>query len=67
MLIGQHGGGHQHGHLFRVASCLEGSANGYLGLAKPHVATHQAVHWFGLFHVGLHLLRGLQLVGGVVV
>ena len=67
MLVGEHGGGHEHRHLLGVARRLEGRAYGHLGLAEPHVAAHEAVHGLGLLHVGLHVLCGLELVGGVLV
>ena len=67
MLIGQHRRGHQHGHLFRVAGRLEGGAYGHLGLAEAHIATHQTVHGLCLLHIVLHIVGGLQLVGGVFI
>ena len=67
MLEGQNRCWHHHGHLFRVACGLKRGAYGHFGFAKTHVAAHQAVHWAGAFHVGLHLGCGFQLVGRVVV
>ena len=67
MLIGQHGGRYQHGHLLRVASSLKGSTHGDFRLAKAHVATHQTIHGARLLHIGLHIVGGLQLVGGVFI
>ena len=67
MLIGQHGGRHQHRHLLIVRTSLEGSADGHLGLAESHIPTYQTVHRTVALHVGLHGLRGLQLVGRVLV
>ena len=67
MLIGQHRCRHQHSHLFRVAGCLERCSHSNLRLAKTHVATDQSVHGSGLLHIGLHVVRGLQLVGGVLI
>ena len=52
MLLCQHGGGHQHGHLFTVHHCLEGCPQRHLGLAVAHVAADQAVHRARLLHVG---------------
>ena len=67
VLVGQDGGGHQHGHLLVVRHGLERGAYGHLRLAEAHVAAHQAVHRAGALHVGLHLGRGLALVGCVFV
>ena len=67
VLEGEHRGGHKHGGLLAVGGGLEGGANGDFGLAEAHVAAYQAVHGLVLFHVGLHGLRGLKLVGGVLV
>ncbi len=63
VLLGQHGGGHQHGHLVAVGHGLEGGAQGHLGLAEADVAGDQAVHGPLALHVLLHLLDGPQLVG----
>ena len=67
VLQSQHGGGHQNGHLLRVAAGLEGGAHGHFGLAEAHVAAHEAVHRVLAFHVALHVVGGFQLVGGVLV
>ena len=67
MLVGQHGGGHQHRHLLVVTCRLEGSTHGHLGLAEAHVATHEAVHRALTLHVGLDVYGSLQLVGRVFV
>ena len=67
MLVGQHGGGHQHRHLLVVTCRLEGSTHGHLGLAEAHVATHEAVHRALPLHVGLDVDGSLQLVGRVFV
>ena len=67
MLIGQHCGRHQHSHLFAICSRLEGSTHRHLGLAEAHITTHQTIHGLGLFHIGLHVLRGLQLIGGILI
>ena len=63
----QDGVRHQHCHLLGVAHGLEGGTDGHLGLAKSHVATHQAVHRKGVLHVVFHLLSGLQLVRCVLI
>ena len=62
MLISQHGSGHQHSHLLVVGHGLECRTHGHFGLSEAHVATHQAVHRALTLHIGLHILRGLQLV-----
>ena len=63
----QHRRRHHQRHLLRVACRLEGSTNGHLGLSESHVAAHQSVHGLRGFHVGLHLLRGAQLVRRVFI
>ena len=63
MLLGQHGGGDQHGHLIAVGHGLERGAQGDLGLPEADVARDQAVHGPPALHVLLHLLDGPQLVG----
>ena len=67
MLIGQHGGGDEHGHLLIVARGLEGGTHGHLGLAEAHIATHEAVHRALPLHVALHVDSSFQLVGRVFV
>ena len=67
MLEGEHGGGHEHRHLLAVGGGLEGGTHRHLGLAEAHVAAHQAVHGAAALHIGLHVVGGLQLVGGVLV
>ena len=67
MLIGQHSGGHKHCHLFAIYSGLESGTHGHLGLTESHIATHQSVHGARTLHIGLDILRGLKLVGGVLV
>ena len=67
MLIGQHRRRYQDGDLLRVAGSFEGGTYGHLRLAEAHVTTHEAVHRLRPFHVGLHIVGGLQLVGGVLI
>ena len=67
MLIGQDGGRHEHSHLFAIGSGLKGCTYSHLGLTKAHITTHQAVHGLGLFHISLHILRSLQLIGGILI
>ena len=67
VLIGQHRRGHENGHLLAVDGGLEGGPDGHLGLAEADVAADQAVHGLGALHVGLDVLRGLELVGCVLI
>ena len=67
VLEGEHGGGHEHGHLLGVGGGLECGAHGYLGLAEAHVAADEPVHWAVALHVGLDGAGGGELVGGVLV
>ena len=67
MLQGQHGGGHQHGHLLIISTSLHSRTHGYLGLTKTHIATYEAVHRFGTLHVAFHLLRYAELVGRIFI
>ena len=67
MLVGEHGGGYEYGHLLAVDGCLEGCAYGHLRLAESHVAAHKAVHWPLFLHVGFHSLSGGKLVGRILV
>lgn len=67
VLLGQNGGGHQHGHLLAVHHRLEGGAQRHLSLAIAHIAAHQAAHRFGALHVGLDLGQRAELVVGLLV
>ena len=67
VLVGQHRGGHEDGHLLRVAGRLEGCTHGHLGLAEADIAAHEAIHRARLLHVGLDVVGGLQLVGRVLI
>ena len=67
VLVGQYRRRHHHRHLLGVAAGFEGGADGHFGLAEAHVAADQAVHRERLLHIGLHVLRSLQLVGRVLV
>ena len=67
MLVGQHGGWDEHGHLLAVGGGLEGGADGDFGLAEAHVAADEAVHGLVRLHVGLDGLGGGQLVGGILI
>ena len=63
VLLREHGGGHENGHLAAIGHRLEGGAQGDLGLAVAHVARHQPVHGPLALHVGLDFLDGAELVG----
>ena len=63
VLLGEHGGGHQHRHLVAVADRLEGGAQRDFGLAVADVAGHQTVHRPRVLHVALDLFDRAQLVG----
>ena len=63
MLIGQHRCRHQ----LRIAGCLESCSHSNFRLTETHIATDQSVHGAGLFHIGLHVVRSLQLVGSVLI
>ena len=67
MLESQHRGRHEHSHLLVVTGSLEGGTHGHLGLTEANVAAHQAVHRARTLHIGLHLLRGLELIGRVLI
>ncbi len=67
VLLRQHRGGHQHGHLLVVHHSLEGSAQGDLGLAIAHIATDQPIHGPRLLHILLDLDQGPFLVGRLLV
>ena len=64
MLLRQHSRRHQHGDLLSVHHGLERGADGDLGFAKADVATNQAIHRLGFFHVGFGFLNGAPLIGG---
>ena len=63
VLLGQKSGRHQHSRLLAVLHRLEHGADRHLGLAEPHVPTHQPVHGHAVFHVLLDVDDGLELVG----
>ena len=67
VLRGQHGRGHEHGHLLAVLRRLECRAQGDLGLAVPDVTDHQPVHRHGTLHVGLGLGSRAKLVDRLLV
>ena len=65
VLLGEQGGGHQHGHLLAVLDRLERGPDRDLGLAVADVAGDQPVHRDLALHVGLDLVDGGQLVRGL--
>ena len=67
VLVGEHSGRHEHRHLLGVAGCLECRSYGHFGLAEAHVAADEPVHGMCALHVGLDVLRGLELVGRVLI
>ena len=67
MLLGQEGGGHEHRDLLAVLHRLERGPDRHLGLAEADVATDQAIHRRGVFHVGLHVGDRRELVGRLLV
>ena len=67
MLVGEYGGGYEHGNLFAVGGGLKGSADGNLCLAEAYVAADEAVHRALALHVTLHVVGGFQLVGGILI
>ena len=62
MLTCEQGGWHEHGNLLAILDCLEGGANGNLGLAIADVTGKQTVHRNLALHVALDLIDGGQLV-----
>jgi hypothetical protein len=64
MLLGQDGGGDEHGHLYAVHHRLEGGSQSDLGFPIADVAADQTIHRPGTLHVLLDFLDGAQLVIG---
>ena len=67
MLLGEHRGGHEHGHLPAVLDHLEGAAGRHLGLAVADIAADQSVHGLLPGQVVEHLVDGLGLAAGLIV
>ena len=65
VLVGEHGGGDEDGHLLAVVASLEGGTDSHFGLAEAHIAADETIHGTGRLHVALHLLCSLELVGRV--
>ena len=66
VLLGEQGGGHQHGHLLAAMHCHKRRPHRHLGLAEAHVAAHQPIHALGLAHVAEHRIDGVELVVGLL-
>ena len=66
VLLGQHGGGHQHRDLLAELHGLERRPHGDLGLAIPDVAAEQAIHRTRVHHVLLDLGHRRELVLGCI-
>jgi hypothetical protein len=45
VLLREHCGGHQHGHLAALPGSLESGTQRQLGLAEPDITADHAVHW----------------------
>ena len=67
VLLGEDGCGHEYGDLAPVGDCLEGGAEGDLGLAVADIAADEPVHGLAALHVVLHVEDGLGLVGRLLV
>ncbi len=66
VLLGEQGGGHQHGHLLAAVHGHKGRPHRHFGLAKAHVAAHQPIHALGLTHVAEHGVDGIELILGLL-
>ncbi len=66
VLLGEQGGGHQHGDLFAAMHGHKCRPHRHLGLAKAHVAAHQPIHALGLTHVPQHRIDGVELILGLL-
>src|SRR5882762_4629596 len=64
MLEGEHSGRRENGNLLVVHDGLERRAHGDFCFAVADVATQQAVHGLGAFHVALDVADGGDLIGG---
>ena len=62
MLLSEHGGGHQHGHLFAGHHRLEHRAYGHLGFTEAHVPADQSIHRLVALHVLLGVVDRLHLI-----
>ena len=62
MLLSEHGGRHQHGHLFAVHHRLEHRPYGHLGFTEAHVPADQSVHRQVALHVLLGVVDRLHLI-----
>ena len=64
MLLGQHRGGHQNGHLLAVQHRLHHRPQGHLRLAEAHVAAQKPVHGYGGLHIPLDFRDAAELIVG---
>ena len=62
MLLGEEGGGHEHGHLAPPGHGEVGRAHGYLCFSEADVSADQAIHGSGRGHVLEHGGNGPFLV-----
>ena len=62
VLLGEDGGGHEHGDLLAAHDSFEGSANGDFGFAEADVAADEAVHGLGPFEIQLSRMDRFHLV-----
>jgi len=63
MLLREHCGGNENGHLASIHYSLERRANGDFRFAEPDIAADESVHGFRPFHVRLGIVDGPKLVG----
>ena len=64
MLLGQHRGGHQNGHLLAVHDGFHDSTEGNFWFAEAHVAAEQTLHGGGRLHIPLDVRDTAQLIIG---
>ena len=67
MLLNEQSGGHEHRHLLAVLYGFECGTYGDFGFAEAHITADKTVHGHGLFHVGLDLVDGGELVCGLLI
>ena len=62
MLLGQHGGGDEHGPLQAIHDALEERPEGHFCFAEANIAAEQAIHNLGRLHIGLDFADCPQLI-----
>ena len=67
MLLRQHRGRHQDGHLLGIDHRFESRAHGQLRLAEPDITAQETIHRARVLHVSLDLFHDPHLVGGLLV